>query len=328
MGLVRTAIIRGPAKIVYAAHTFWTPDDIAVEIDDGAESLATSMFGVVDALVTNPKVTVNFTPHSFTAAGNAEPTFAAICAILIPAIFTTGAVGTAALGAAAEVPLVIWGSDGNKLTIANAVITKPPALILSADKPLFGSMTVTGICKTTTSDIDLAVNGALYVLTSGEADPGLQFLGVPSYLQRRYVGNLGTQTGFTALWPEDGWTVDFQPSWRERKVQGLTIDYELAAMEILAKCTPVGPTLLQVADLHAVGGNAATAWGQGARMSGQQTTHSLLLKTGATTVFTLNKPIIRNPGFRFGAESLRIGELGFHSIARFTTGTKAAIATW
>jgi len=329
MGLQRTAIVRGPAKIVYDSHTFWTPDDITVEVDDGIEDVSTQMFGKVDGLVVNPKITVGFTPHSFTATGPAEPTFAAICAVLIPAIFTTGTHGTSFIGASAEKTLVIWGSDGAQLTVKNAVITKPPQLILTADKPMFGSMTITGICKTTSSDIDLGVADSLYDLLAAQADPGLAFLGVPSYLQRRYKGNLGTQTGFTEIWPEGGWMIDFNPSWRERKIQGLTVDYELNGMEILAKCVPVGPTLLQVADLHAIGGNGGASWPQGARLSGQQTTHDLVIKTGGgTTVFTLNKPVIRQPGFRFGQESLRIGELGFHSQARFTTGTKAALAAF
>jgi hypothetical protein len=329
MGLLRTAILRGPAKIVYDGHTFWTPDDISVDVDDGAQDVTTQMFGKVDALVTNPKITVGFTPHCFTAPGPSEPNFADICAKLIPPIFTTGTHGTAYLGSGSELTLSIWASDGNLLVIKNAIITKPPSLILSADKPMFGSMTVTGICKTTSSDIDLGIVNSLYDLDAAQADPGLAFLGVPSYLQRRYKGNLGTQTGFTEIWPEGGWTIDFNPSWRERQIQGLTVDYELQGMEIMAKCVPTGPTLVQVADLHGIGGNGGASWPQGSRMTAQQTTHSLVIATGgATTVFTLNKPILRSPGFRFGQETLRFNELGFHSIARFTAGAKAALAAF
>jgi hypothetical protein len=87
--------------------------------------------------------------------------------------------------------------------------------------------------------------------------------------------------------------------------------------------------LAQLADLHAIGGNGGASWAQGARLSGQQTTHDLVIKTGGgTTVFTLNKPVIRGPGFRFGQETLRFNELGFHSQARFTAGAKAALAAF
>lgn len=329
MGLVRTNILRGPAKIEYEGQTLWSPDDITIQIDDGFTDVSTSMFGRVDGLLVNPKITATFTPHAFTPDGTIETTFAAICAVLIPPIFTNGYHGTAYIGSASEKDLNIWGADGTLLTIQNCVITAPPNLILAADKPMFGSMTITGICKTTSSDIDLGQNDSLYNLVTGQADPGDAFLGVPSYLQRRYKGNLGTQTGFTEIWPEEGWTISFNPSWRERTVQGLTVDYELSGMEIMATCVPVGPTMLQVADLHAVGGNAGSSWAQGARLSGQQTTHDLVLKTGGdTTVFTLGKPVIRSPGFRFGQEVLRVGELGFHSQARFTAGTKAVLAAF
>lgn len=329
MGLLRTNILRGPAKIVYDSQTLWSPDDITVTIDEGIQDVTTSMFGKVDGLVVNPKMTVSFTPHSFTPDGTNETAIGAICAVLVPAIFTNGYHGTAYIGAGAEKTLVIWASDGTKLTLNNAVITGPPSITFAADKPIFGSMTVTGICKTTSSDIDLGVANAIYDLQAGQADPGQAFLGVPSYLQRRYKGNLGSQTGFTEIWPEEGWTVSFSPSWRERTVQGLTVDFELTGMEIMAACTPVGPTMVQVADLHGIGGNNGASWGQGVRLSTQQSTHDLDITTAAgTVVFTLNKPVIRNPGFRFGQEVLRTGELGFHAQARFAAGVKAALASW
>lgn len=331
MGLVRTQIIRGPAKIVYDGISYWTPDDISLDLDPGAVDVKSSMFGPkFDALVVNPKVTANFTPHMFTATGPAEPTLAAVSAALVPAIFTNGYYGTAYIGSGSEKTLTIWASSGEQVIVSNAVISKPPSISYSADKPIFGQCTVTGICCTTSSDINLGAVNSLINESSGAADPGLAALGLPSYLQRRYKAVLGSQTGFTEMWGENGWTVDFMPSWRERTIQGLTVDFELTGMEIIVKGVPTGPTMDQVIKLIGVGGDNAASWPQGAKMTAQQATHDLTIVEpgGPTTVFSLRKPIIRQAGFKFGYETLRIGEIGFHSQLRLATGASTALAAF
>jgi hypothetical protein len=100
-------------------------------------------------------------------------------------------------------------------------------------------------------------------------------------------------------------------------------------MEILAKCVPTGPTMKQVADLVAIGGTTGASWGQGSLMSAQQTTNDLtIVDPAAATVFTLKKPVLRRPGFRFGYQSLRVNELGWHSQVRFTAGAPGALAVY
>lgn len=331
MGLARSQIIRGPAKIIFGGITYWTPDDIQLDLDPGWQDVKSSMFGPrLDALLVNPKISVSFTPHMFTGTGPAEPAIATVLAALVPAIFTNGYYGTAYIGGGSEVPLVIWASSGEMVTISNAIITKPPSVTFAADKPLFGEMTVTGICATTSSDITLGVANSLFNEATGAADPGLAALGVPSYLQRRYKAVLGSQTGFTEMYGEEGWTVDFNPSWKERTVQGLTVDFELAGMEIMVKGVPTGPTMDQVIKLIGVGGDGGASWAQGARLSAQQSTNDLTIvePSGPTTLFTLKKPVLRQAGFRFGYETLRVGELGFHSQVRFSTGTPQTLASW
>lgn len=325
MGLTRAKVLRGPAKISFGGLYFWTPDDISLMVDDGAEERRSSMFGPVDRMVINPKVSVTFTVQAVTAG----TTLTALLQALIPAIFTTGAYGTAYIGANAEATCTIWGTGGDQVVINSAVITKPPQVNFSANKPLLGATTITGICKTTAADIVLGANNSLYTASEGVADPGGQFAGLPSYLQQRYKGVWGTQAGFTEIWPEAGWTVDFNPSWNERKVQGLTIDYELSGMEIISKCVPMGPTMKQVLDVLGIGGTTGASWGQGSLMSAQQTTHDLtIVDSAAATVFTQKKPIIRQPGFRFGYEALRLNELAWHSQVRFAAGVPGALAAF
>jgi hypothetical protein len=331
MGLLRTAIVKGPAKIVYDSVTYFTPDDITLAIDDGFVDVNSSMFGPhVDRLVVNPKVTVSFTPHALVGTGPAEVTRAAAMAALIPAIFTNGFYGTQYIGSGSEKTLQIWGSNGELVTISNAVISAPPALNFSADKPIFGACTITGICKTTSSDIDLGVANSLLDVAAAQADPGLAFLGVPSYLQRRYRGALGSQTGFTEIWPEGGWTVSFNPQWRERQIQGLTVDFELVGMEIIASCVPVGPSMSQLINLLGVGGDNGASWAQGKLQTGQQSTHNLTIvdPSDSSVPVTLNKPVIRSPGFRFGHENLRNNEIQFVSTTRFTAGAAVALAAF
>ena len=325
MGLTRAKVLRGPAKIAMGGLTFWTPDDITLTVDDGAEERRSSMYGPVDRMVINPKVTVTFTPQAVTSG----TTLAALLAVCIPAIFTNGYYGTAYIGAGAEATCTIWATGGEQVVLNSYVITSPPQVSFSANKPLLGSMTVTGICATTAADITLNQNNSLYTVSIGAADPGGTFAGLPTYLQQRYKGVWGTQTNFTELWPEDGWTVTFNPSWNERKVQGLTIDYELTGMEVIAKCVPMGPSMKQVLDLLGVGGTTGASWGQGSLLSTQQTANDLtIIDPAAATVCTLKKPIIRQPGFKFGYVSLRLNELAWHSQVRFSAGVPGPLAAF
>lgn len=330
MGLVRTNIIRGPAKIVYDSVTYFSSDDIALEIDPGLAPARSSIHGDADQLVVNPKVTVTLTPHAMVSTGPAEVARATALAALVPAIFTNGFFGTAYIGSGSEKTLQIWGTNGELVTIYNAVITGPPTVTFSADKPIFGQITFTGICKTTSSDLNLGLANSLLDVAAAQADPGLAYLGVPSYLQRRYKGALGSQTGFTEIWPEGGWALSFSPSWRERQIQGLTVDFELNGMEILARCVPVGPSMSELINLVGIGGDNGASWPQGSLLTAQQATHSLTIvdPSGPTTVFTLNKPVIRQAGFRFGQEVLRNGEIGFHSTLRLSAGSAVALGAW
>lgn len=331
MGLTRSLIVKGPAKIVYDSISYWTPDDITVNIEDGAVAVGSSFFGPkIDSLVVNPKVTVQFTPHAAVGTGPAEVTRAAAMAALIPAIFTNGFYGTQYIGSGSEKSLQLWSSNGDLITLSNAVITQPPSLTFSADKPIFGACTITGICKTTSSDINLGAANSLLDVAAAQADPGLAFLGVPSYLQRRYRGALGSQTGFTEIWPEGGWSVEFSPQWTERQIQGLTVDFELAGMDIIAKCVPTGPSMSQIINLLGIGGDNGASWPQGSLMTAQQATHSLTIvdPSDSSVPVTLNKPIIRSPGFRFGHQVLRNGEIAFHSNIRFNAGASVALAAF
>jgi hypothetical protein len=331
MGLTRSLIVKGPAKLVYNSITYFTPDDVSLQIDDGAVGVNSSFFGPnVDRLVINPKVTVQFTPHVVISSGPTAVTRVNAMTGLIPAIFTNGFYGTQYIGSGSELDLKIWSSNGDLVTISNAVISGPPSLTFSADKPIFGQCTITGIVKTTSSDLVLGAANSLLDVAAAQADPGLAFLGVPSYLQRRYKGALGSQTGFTEIWPEGGWTVAFNPTWRERQIQGLTVDFELTGMEIIASCVPTGPSMAQIINLLGIGGDNGASWAQGALMTGQQATHSLTIvdPSDDSVPVTLNKPIIRSPGFRFGHENLRNGELQFVSTLRFSTGSAVALAAF
>jgi hypothetical protein len=332
MGLTRSLIVKGPAKLVYNSVTYYTPDDVSVQIDDGAVDINSSMFGPkADRLVVNPKVTVQFTPHALISTGPAAVSRVNAMTGLIPAIFTNGFYGTQYLGGSGtELALQIWSSNGELVTVNNAIITQPPSLMFSADKPIFGQCTITGICKTTSSDINLGAANSLLDVAASQADPGLAFLGVPNYLQRRYRGALGSQTGFTEIWPEGGWQVQFTPQWRERQIQGLTVDFELVGMEIIASCVPTGPTMSQIINLVGIGGDNGASWAQGALMSGQQSTHNLTIvdPSDSSVPVTLNKPIIRSPGFKFGHESLRNGEIQFVSTLRLSSGSAVALAAF
>lgn len=322
MGLTRAYILKGPAKILYKTITYFTPDDIMLSIDDGGEDISSSMHGPgADRIVVNPKISVTFTPHAALTAASAEVTRVAMIGELIPAIFTNGFAGTPYIGTAADVPCVIWSTNGDKMVIPSAVITSPPTLTFSANKPIFGPVTITGVCAKPASDILLGAANSLYTVTGGEATVGVEWTAASSYLQRRYNGVLTAITGFTEIWPEDGWTVSFNPQWQEFKIQGLTVDYILQGMTVTASCVPVSNTMLELATVFKIGGAPGASWGQGALMSAQNAANLTIVDPSVpTNVMVLYAPSIHSTQFRFGHENLRTGELQFVSKKLFTAG--------
>ncbi len=332
MGLTRSSIVKGPAIVVCGGYTYWSQDDIALNIDDGIVELSSSVYGPrTDGILVNPKASFTFTPHACVKTGPTAMSRLEATTALVPSIFLTGAFGAQYLGSGgSEATWQIWSvSNGDLWTIYNGIITAPPSITYSADKPIFGQMTVTGITKTNSSDINLGMANSIFRYQASQSNPGLAWQGVASYLQRRYKCKLGSQTGYTEIWPEGGITISFKPSWKERQIQGLTIDFELAGMEIMARLVPTGPTPAQIVNLLGIGSDNGASWAQGALASSQQSTHSFTVQdpSDSSEPFVLNKPIIRKPGFVFSHSALRNGELGFQSIARFTAGAQDALAS-
>jgi hypothetical protein len=334
MGLLRTALISGPAKVVFGTTSFWTSDDIQLTISDGFNDIESAMFGVVDKALVNPQITITFTQVAWAKEGTPDeiPTMAEVCAVLVPEAYRTWTyAGSHLIGSSSEVSCKIWGGNGDLWEVHNCVVTQPPEITLAADQPMFGPVTLTGLVKETSGDIDVGQIGSLYTYTASAAQPGSEYCGVPTYLQRRYKGAWASKAGHTEVWPQAGFQISFNPTLGEvRTVQGLTLDYSITNMEVMVSCVPIGPTAAQLLTIVGVGGSAGDEYLAGQLISEKQLdTDFVITETSASTaVFTLNGPVMRGHGFQFGREVLRQGEVAYVSQARFAAGVKANLWTW
>jgi hypothetical protein len=314
----RADTIAGPAKITVnnpSAATFYTQDDISVNVINETFDVVTSAHGVVDSRYDDARVEVTFTPDGQLTA--------AIAAVLWP--YANTGVGTSIFGAADKTLTIhpLYAS-AELHTVKNCAITAMPDVVLSANKSAIGSCTYTGI---RTLAGDWATADTLYTVAAS----GGTFVDTAwtpaTVLTQPYTAAWGAITGFTDLHTLDGFNISFNLQIEPTVVDDLgTIDMKFTGVGCMVKFTPVGasPTMAQMLSNLS---NQATGKARGRSVG---TDGGDLVITGADTVtkFTLNSAGLVSAGYRFGASVLRKGELGFVSVRQFTTGAQEALWTW
>jgi hypothetical protein len=305
MAIARTALVVGPAKVTQNGGTFFTKGNIEPRLDMETLEIATDMHGKVDERVIEVPVEVGFVPEGAWKAVNiaalwpyANPTF-----------------GSSVFGAA-DKPMVLTGNDGAIHTIHASALTKMPSLLLSATKTMIGEARFRGVRKDNT---EWTAADTLYSITSGAyADTTF----VPAQIKvQRYTAAIVALTGFTSFDTEDGWTIDFDTGLTYITTDGGgAIDAKLTSVSVMAKCKPIGPTSTQIVDALKYQGAGAS---RGRSIQGAND----LVITGedATTIITINKPGMRQAGFRFGSTVLRQGEIGFVATRTVAAGVPGAL---
>jgi hypothetical protein len=91
---------------------------------------------------------------------------------------------------------------------------------------------------------------------------------------------------------------------------------------VMAKCRALNVLIDDIIAVHGV-------QGAGARRGKRIASGNNLLLTGAggSPVITLTSAALREPGYRFGNEEIRIGEIGFEAQRIFTSGAPQPLYT-
>jgi len=296
----RKNILTGPGAVTFNSVVMHDADGISVDIDSATQDIQSSVSGKIDTIKTDQQGKVAFTPCGVVSAE--------ILAALYP--HQAPLIGSRIFGAA-DVPLIINGTDGKQVTFMNAALTQVPDLQLSTVKTAFGQAEFTALIADNKkpTDADAFYKAAAAAYASGFPDP-VGITGTP------YNAAFGSM-----LLPDtlDGWTVNVDLSLQPVPTDNTgTVDMILTDVVVRASCTPLGKSAEEILAALPV-----------PKLRGASTrTSSDLVITGeggglAVTLF--NAALVTGP-LKWGSTDLRIGQLGFVAHRKPATGQLYSVA--
>ncbi len=308
MSIARSQLTRGPAVVSYNSTNYWTRDDIEVQIAPAWRPVLTSMFGEIDK--TKHDLVMRIGLKLWGAWENLSTLF--------PTAYLNPAVGASVFGNS-DITLAIQARNGDLFTFTNAALTKMSDLYLGVDSDLFSAdVEFTALIGNSNYPETAA---AYYTYSAGSyAGDATYGFSKTNFKKTRVTGAWGTNTGFTAIVPKDGFKVSWGLDLRPITVDGYgTVDMTLAGLIATARCIPIGPTPANKETYE-------TAVNQA---------HGVLLSTGSAdltidgtgiSVVLKNANMIEDR-YNFGLEKLRNGEMAWSTTRGFSAGAPTAVST-
>lgn len=302
MSIDRSTILIGPGKIVHDGATYFSSAPIALTVSKTFAEIRADSFGVVLRSLTDVSIELTATPMEWGNHSKMNP-------------YLGMAMGTLINGGT-DKPLVVTPVNGQPLTLAAAAVMRPPGLDLSAQRPMLGAMTWTGVLANNT-----AWSAAGARLSHGAAASGVALTGFDK--DKTALCTWSPAYGATALPTEDGvkvdWNVQLDPVSTDS--DGI-VDYSFGGLEAVAKLTPLGMSAQAYLSLLAVQG-AGIVRGSTAAVA------DLVVTGGALDrVFTLKNCTPRVGNERHGRAVKRLGELEFVATRNFADGVLSPIAVF
>ena len=303
----RASLGRGPAQVSYNAHTFFTRDDIAVDLGPEWKEVLCSMYGVVDKSIGDRVYKV---PLKLWGAWENLPD-------LFPSAVMTPVHGTSLFNPTTDVPLTVWARNGDKVVFTNAAMSKVANLYLGVDSDLFSAdVEFTCIVGNTNNPEDA---NAYYTVSNSALTESA--FSKSAFKKVRWTGAWGALAGFTAFVGQKGFSINWQMEAKPVGVDGYgTRDLALTKFVGGCTCVPIVPTMAQLEAQTAAQGVAFGSLLSG--ISGDLT----LSGAGGGSVVLKNAGIIKH-GYKFGIEPLRLGEVSWETTRGFAAGVAAAVGT-
>jgi hypothetical protein len=301
--LDRTKILRGPAKITFNSQTFFSRGDVTVTFATALFDKASAAYGRHGQGVSDKRVTVAFTPVTYTAAQ---------AAVLCP--YPATAVGASIYGAA-DSPMVITPISGQPLTIANAAVTTLPNMRFSAIQALWsGDVTLTGLCA---NNADPALPASYY--TWGTLATGVNIGSDWLPGNDLYLPYVGTRGG-TDYQAREGFAINFNLNLSEYKPDNLgTVDMFLIDHTASLSFIPAGNT---EAEIESLVSNFGLKIGAGATPADWV----LAGPDAGDLLFTLKNATPAAENTRtYGQDADRFGELTFEAQRSVNAGAPVAL---
>ena len=322
--IARTSLVRGPAVCQYTSPADQTTQvSFSVKEDfEIKDSLETLIINTSAAAHADERAIEALSEASIVPAGIWKN--AVIAAIYTP--FATYRRG-ASLLTATDLPFIANAVDGEIHTIVAAAITKIPDLYLSAKKTMIGSMSFSGYRAKGKGWNDAS---SLRTVASGGTGVDANFTPAGIIVQP-YSATWGAVAGFTSFDTQDGWTIRFNLKAEPISVDSAgRIDIAFDEISVMASCMPVGPTSANILAAQKFQGLSLPD-GRGASLQNDGSggvTPDLVISgvndAGATSV-TVGAAQLKTSGYKFGAHTLRVGEVGWVATRKFTAGVPQAL---
>jgi hypothetical protein len=137
------------------------------------------------------------------------------------------------------------------------------------------------------------------------------------------VGSAGERRGMGSS-TEDGWAISFGLNLKYQKDAAIgTVQAFIQGETVLAKCRALNVTATDIIAAHPIQGTGAA---RGKRIASGN--NLVFTGDGGTPVITLTSAQLRSPGYRFGNDEIRNGELGFEAQRIYTTGQPQPLYTF
>ena len=237
----------------------------------------------------------------------------------------------ASLLTATDLPFIANAVDGEIHTLVCAALTKIPDLYLSAKKMMIGSMSFSGYRAKGKGWNDA---NSLRTIASGGTGVDANFTPAGIIVQP-YLATWGAVAGFTTFDTQDGWTIRFNLKAEPISVDSNgRLDIAFDEISVMASCVPVGPTSTNILAAQKFQGLTLPE-GRGASLSNDGSggiTPALVISgvndAGLTSVTIGNNTggaQLKTSGYKFGAHTLRVGEVGWVATRQFTAGVPQAL---
>ncbi len=303
MAIDRSTIIRGPAIVTFNGGTFYSKDDIKVEMGLETFNIDSSAYGKIDERAKERVAKVSFTP-----VGEYEH-----LSVLWP--YGASTIG-ASLFTGTDLPLVIKTLAGKTITFSAAAVTKMPDVICSAVKTLIGQVEFT--CLGHNNEAWTATDNLVAAATASFTDTGLSSANI---ITQPYVLAWGAAP-FDSFQTLEGVVVNFNLGTEPVTTDSDGIvDMTFKDLSVSAKCRPLGITEAQLITAMKFQGTSNT------RGKSLNTGSSPLVITGTGVVITVKGAAMKMAPMEFGAATPRVGEVEFIATRTVTSGVVASLFT-
>lgn len=306
MSILRNQLGRSPALVTTQGVTLFTRSDIVVPHAPKWTDIGSSMFGLDDRFKADLVIKIPLTLY-----GNWDA-----LPVLFPAYAMNPIPGTSIYGNA-DVPLVLQGRNNDRITYANAQLTKLGDLFLGVDEELWAAAAeFTAILGNGKNPEDA---GAYFVRdTNAYADGAFSRA---NFQKARFTGNWNGLAGFGAFTGQKGLRVAWKLDAKPLVCDGYgTVDLTIGdkVMSGSMKCIPIGPTGAQIDSQSQISTPHGTRQGSASA--------DLVMASAGHTV-TLKSAGISSHSVAWGAEPLRVNETLWETTRGFAGGVPAVVAS-